>query len=64
MAVETRRRSEFARQLAASGYDDFLLLDRDSAARVLTEERNDYSIHFAKHGSTPSRHLRERSTVT
>ena len=39
MAVETRRRSEFARQLAASGYDDFLLLDRDSAARVLTEER-------------------------
>lgn len=40
MAVETEgSKAEFARRLASAGYEDFLILERDTAERVLTERR-------------------------
>ncbi|WP_435065163.1 transcriptional regulator [Halobaculum sp. EA56] len=42
MAVDTREsKAEFARRLASAGYDDFLILDREAATRVLTERREE-----------------------
>lgn len=40
MAVDTRsQKVEFTRRLANGGYDDFLVLERDTADSVLTEKR-------------------------
>ena len=40
MAVEsTRRKAEFARRLASAGYEDFLVLEWETAETVLTDRR-------------------------
>ena len=40
MALEpTRRKAEFARRLASAGYEDFLVLERETAETVLTDRR-------------------------
>lgn len=40
MAIDTRPpKAEFARRLARGGYEDFLVLERETAERVLTEKR-------------------------
>jgi predicted transcriptional regulator len=40
VAVDTTgRKTEFARRLATAGYEDFLVLERDTADRVLTDGR-------------------------
>jgi len=33
------RKSEFAKSLVKAGYDDFLVLEKDTAEKVLTEKR-------------------------
>lgn len=34
-------KAEFAKRLAAAGYDDFLILEREAAESVLTERRSE-----------------------
>lgn len=42
MAVTKRSgKAEFAKRLAAAGYDDFLVLEREAAESVLTERRSE-----------------------
>lgn len=41
MAVTKPSKAEFARRLAAAGYDDFLVLEREAAESVLTDRRSE-----------------------
>lgn len=40
-ATKGSGKAEFARRLAAAGYDDFLVLEREAAESVLTERRSE-----------------------
>ncbi|MFB6130339.1 MAG: transcriptional regulator [Salinigranum sp.] len=39
MAVGRTSKAEFAKRLTEAGYEDFLVLDREAAERVLTDRR-------------------------
>jgi predicted transcriptional regulator len=41
MAVTKSSKAEYARRLASAGYDDFLVLEHEAAASVLTERRSE-----------------------
>lgn len=41
MPVTSNRKAEFTRKLAEAGYDDFLILNKETAGNVLTQKRRE-----------------------